>query len=147
MKRPDRSALLKSFFQELGDTITKADTEEQIALNTRACEVILHDHIKEFDRFYADKGPGVLCINLANKGSQAYYLTDDDIRSDLKASKGIGQEDIHDMLQAVLQQVESANFSQIVLVMLIDNSRTTLLPIPREYPASGIQELQERLTV
>lgn len=147
MKRPDRATLLKSFFQELGDTITKADTQEQIALNTRACEVILADHIKHFDRFYEKQGPGVMCINLANKGSAAYYLTIDDCHADLKVSRGFGHNDIRQMLESLIKAIEANNFNEQVLVMLIDNSQSSLLPIPRDHPAKGIQELQEALTV
>ena len=147
MTRPDRATLLKSFFRELGDTLTKADTHEQIALNTRACEVILADHIKHFDRFYEKQGPGIMCINLANKGSAAYYLTIDDFQADLKITKGFGQNDIRQMLESLIKEIETANFKEKVLLMLIDNSQSSLLPIPREHPAKGIQELQEELTV
>ena len=147
MTRPDRATLLKSFFRELGDTLTKADTHEQIALNTRACEVILADHIKHFDRFYEKQGPGIMCINLANKGSAAYYLTIDDFQADLKIAKGFGQNDIRQMLESLIKEIEAANFKEKVLLMLIDNSQSSLLPIPREHPAKGIQELQEELTV
>lgn len=146
MKRPDRATLLKSFFSELGDTLTKADTEEQIALNTRACEVILSDHIKHFDRFYDLQGPGAMCINLANK-NHAYYLTIDDCQADLKIARGFGHGDIREMLESLIKQIETNNFAEKVLVVLIDNSRSSLLPIPRDYPAKGIQELQEELTV
>lgn len=147
MSRPGRPALIKSFFQELGDTITKADTQEQIALNTRACELILADHIKHFDQFYKKQGPGVMCINLANKGLAAYYLTIDDCHADLQIAKGFGHNDIRQMLESLVKAIETNNFNEQVLVMLIDNSQSSLLPIPRDHPAEGIQELQEELTV
>jgi hypothetical protein len=88
-----------------------------------------------------------MCINLANKGSAAYYLTIDDFQADLKVAKSLDQIDIHQMLESLIKEIEAANFKEKVLLMLIDNSQSSLLPIPRDHPAKGIQELQEKLTV
>lgn len=145
--RPTRAQMVRLFFRELADTITPGDTEAQIALNTRACEIILADHIKHFDRFYRTDGPGVMCINLAQKDSTAYYLTQADCHIDLETAQSSGHTAIAEMLSSVIDAINGANFSQVALVMLIDNSRNSLLAIPREHPARAIQQLQEELTV
>jgi hypothetical protein len=144
--RPSRAELVRHFFPELGDTLTQGDTEALISLNTRACEVILADHVKHYDRFYGQHGPGVMCINLARQNSPATYATCSDLRKDLELAQSSNHAPVADMLRSVLETVEATDVAEKVLVMLIDNSRTSLLPIPREYPARAIQAMQEEFT-
>lgn len=147
MSRPTRIDLLRKFFPELGRTGTGAETEAAIAINTRAGEAIMSDLIGVFDREYREQGPGVLCLNLALEDRSGYYVTLDEFCADLLISDGLGQTDVSSMLKDVISTTRLNNYDEQVLVMLIDNSHASLLPIPREFPAQGLQEAQEEATL
>ena len=145
MARPSRFELLRKFFPELGETGTGGETEAAIAINTRACEVILADLIKRFDEAFQEQGPGALCLNLAAQNSS--YTTLDDFCGDLLVAEAAGHFEIGGMLRDVISTVQLNNYDERVLVLLIDRSKASLLPIPRVEPARGIQNAQEAATL
>lgn len=147
MPRPSRIDLMKRFFPELGRAGTSGDTEAAIGLNTRACEAILADQIQLFDQFRAERGPGALCLKLADGDRASFYVTLDDFCADLLTAEQVGDLDTSAMLKDVIRAVKTTNLDQQVLILLIDNSRASLLPLPREYPARAIQAMQEEFTV
>lgn len=147
MNRPSRLELLRKFFPELGNTGTGGETEAAIAINTRACEVILADMIKKFDEGFSDHGPGVLTVNLANKGLGNQFLPLDILCEDLLTAEQLQDVAVSALLRDVISRVRLTNYQEFILVLLTDRSRTSLLPIPRTEPARGIQRAQEEATV
>lgn len=148
MPRPTRLELLRKFFPELGQTGTGGETEAAIAINTRACEVILADLIKTFDKEFLVRGPGVLCVNLAQGTlARGLFVTLDELCGDLTAAEECGHFEVSGMLRDVISTVRLNNYDERVLILKTDKSTTSLLPIPRDRPASGIQRAQEAATL
>ena len=147
MPRPSRIELMRRFFPELGQTGSKGETTAAIELNTRACEAILADQIKLFDAFHAQQGPGALCLKLAGGDKHSHYVTLADFAADLMHAEGQGDTAMAAALRDVVNAIRACNFSERVLILLVDNSRLSLLPVPREYPARAVQALQEEFTV
>lgn len=149
MSRPSRLELLRKFFPELGRTGTGGETEAAIAINTRACEVVLADLIKRFDAAFAVHGAGVLHLNLAlrESGGRGSFVTLDDLCSDLLEAERCCDYAISDLLRDVVSVVRSTDYNQHALVLLTDRSSSSLLPIPRHEPARGIQDAQEEATL
>lgn len=148
MARPSRYELLRNFFPELGETGTGGETEAAIAINTRACEVILADLIKQFDESHAVQGPGVLTLNLTMpRGQGAAFVTLDDLCADLLVAEAVSDVATSSMLRDAISTVRLNNYEERVLVLLIDRSKATLMPIPRIEPARGIQQAQEAATL
>jgi hypothetical protein len=146
MPNLSRAHILKKAFPELGEVNPGAATEALIGLNTRAAEAILADLIKEFDEGYSQAGPGALVLNLAREGQPAFYLTADDFCKDLVTAQNCGDRGSARLLRDTISTVKSNEYDRQVLIMLIDKTSAHLLPVAREYPASGLQELQEQLT-
>jgi hypothetical protein len=147
MPRPDRTELIKRFFPELGRTGTAGDTEAAIEVNTRACEAILADIIKLFDEFRSALGDGALVIKLADGDRQSHYVTIEDLCVDLVSAESADDQQASLLLRDTIRAAKTHNFDAAVLVMLIDNTSIHVLPLPREYPAGGIKELQHSLAV
>ena len=147
MSRPDRAELVKRIFPELGQTGTAGDTEAAIEVNTRACEAILADVIELFDKFRAEFGDGALVIKLADGDRQSHYVTIEDLCRDLVTAQNLGDLDTSRMLRDMIRSAKTHDFESSVLVMLIDKSSISVLPLPRDYPANNIKELQHELTV
>jgi len=149
MSRPSRLELLRKFFPELGRTAIGGETEAAIAINTRACEVILADLIKRFDEAFAIHGPGVLHLNLAlqESGGRSTFVVLDDLCADLIEAERYHDYAISGMLRDVISTVGSTNYGEHVLVLLTDRSSSSLLPIPRDNPARGVQNAQEEATL
>jgi hypothetical protein len=147
MSRPSRLELLRKFFPELGDTGTGGETEAAIAINTRACEAVLADMIGLFDKSFKEKGAGILSLNLALQDRGGCYVTLDELCEDLLAADAMGQNDVSTMLKDTISVVRLNNYEERVLLMLIDRSRASLLPIPRDRPARSIQKAQEAATL
>lgn len=135
------------FFPELGETLTKADTQAAIEINTRASEAILADQIRLFDEFYATQGPGVLVLKLAGGDRHSHYVPLDDWCADLSAAEQGGDQQQSSFLKETIRSIQTNNYGQRILVLLVDNSSARLLPIPREYPARAVQALQEEFTI
>jgi hypothetical protein len=147
MARPSRLELLRKFFPELGDTGTGGETEAAIAINTRACEAVLADMIGLFDRSFKEKGAGVLSLNLALQDRGGCYVTLEELCEDLLVADAMGQNDVSSMLKDTISVVRLNNYEERVLLLLIDRSKASLLPIPRDQPARSIQEAQEAATL
>jgi hypothetical protein len=146
MARPSRIELVKRFFPELGSTGTGGETEAAIEINTRACEAILSDQIKLYDEFYEASGPGILCLKLAEGDRRSHYVTLDDLCADLLLAEGSFQPDVASFLKDAIRATKSLDQTANVLIMLMDGSKTSLLPLSRDYPAKMIQALQEEIT-
>ena len=147
MARPSRVELMRRFFPELGDTGSAGDTQAAIGLNTRACEAILADQIRLFDQMRERFGDGALCLKLAGGDRESFYTPLEAFCEDLLTAEGAGDFGMSAMLADIVRVIKTTNFEQQVLVLLIDNSRATLLPLGREYPARSIQAMQEEFTV
>lgn len=146
MPKPTRIELLKKFFPNLGDADPGAETEESVALNTRSAEAILADLINVFDCLREQKGDGVLGLRLIEPGD-GFYLTVDDLCSDLLSAEAAGDRGSVNFLKDAIRVAKSNNFDEFALLLLVDNSGARLSPIPRDYPAKGVQILQEEATV
>lgn len=146
MARPSRIELMHRFFPELGETGSRAETKAAIELNTRACEAVLADQIELFDGFFREQGPGALCLKLADGDRASHYVTVDDFCADLLTADAIGDVGTANTLKDVISAIKQNDFDARILILLIDNSQASLLPIPREYPARAIQALQEEFT-
>lgn len=147
MARPNRDELIRKFFPDLGKTGTGGETEAAIELNTRSCEVILADLIGRFDQFYEDYGRGALVLKLAGGDISSFYITLEGFCEDLLTAEANGDRDNRAFLREAISAVKAIDPTEKVLFLLIDNSRASLLPIPREYPARGIRALQEEATL
>lgn len=145
--RPSRPELMMRFFPELGQTLTKGDTEAAIEINTRACEAILADQIKLCDEFHQSHGPGVLVLKLAGGDRSSHYTPLADWCTDLSAAESVGDVAASAFLKEIIRSIQANNFDQRVLILLADNSSARLLPIPRDYPARAIQDLQKQFTI
>jgi hypothetical protein len=143
MARPSRVELMRRFFHELGQTGTGGETEAAIEINTRACEAILADQIQLFDKFHAEQGDGALVIRLAGGERTAHYVPLDGFCEDLLAAEQSQDFKTSGFLREVIRVIKTTDTERSALVLLIDNSQASLLPIPRDYPARAIQELQE----
>jgi hypothetical protein len=147
-KRPNRRELLRAFFPEeptSGAGVgfgTKGDKEAADAINLRCCEAILTDLIGEFDKGLSENGRGVLVINLQTGAKNPHFYALADAEADYDQAFASG-----DIFQAKLKEVVSTinshNPNQAALFLLIDNSRFQLLPVGRDYPATGIKHLME----
>lgn len=150
MSRPSRLELLRKFFPELGETGTGGETEAAIAINTRACEAILADLVQVFDRGFKRHGAGVLHLNLQLQGfprDGASYVPLDDLCADLITAERSQDFAISGMLRDVISTVRLNNYEERVLILLTDRSRSSLLPVPRDHPATCIQKAQEAATL
>lgn len=147
MARPNRSELVRRFFPELGKTGSGGETEAAIELNTRACEAVLADLIGLFDDFHAKCGEGILCLKLADGDRESFYTALSIFREDLADAEKAGDTTMAAFLREVVDAINGIDVSEKVLFMLIDNSKCSLLPIPRTYPARGIKALQEAATI
>lgn len=147
MPRPSRIELMRRFFPELGQTGSRGETKAAIELNTRACEAVLADQIELFDTFYKERGPGALCLKLAGGDRASHYVTLDDFCQDLLTADAADDVGTANTLKEVIRAIKGNDFGEKILILLIDNSAASLLPVPREYPARSIQALQEEFTV
>lgn len=146
MPKPTRIELIKKFFPNLGDATPGAETEESVALNTRTAEAILADLINVCDCLREQKGDGMLGLRLVEPGD-GFYLTVDDLCSDLLAAEAAGDRGSVSFLKEAIRVAKANNFNEAVLLLLVDNSGARLSAVPREYPAKGVQLLQEEATV
>jgi hypothetical protein len=121
---------------------TAGDKEAADAINVRCCEAILTDLIGEFDKGFDGNGRGALVINLqaAAKDPHFYALLDAEIDYDRALASGCP---MVGLLKEVVEAMGSHNPNQAALFLLIDNSRFQLLPVPRDFPATGIEELMK----
>ena len=147
MARPDRSELIRKFFPELGKTGTGGETQASIELNTRACEAVLADLIEVFDKFHDEYGAGALVVKLTGGAHLSFYITLAGFHEDLAQAETMGDVSQITFLEETIVAIKEIDTAEKVLFLLIDNSRASLLPVPRDYPARGIKALQEEATL
>lgn len=143
MSRPSKIELLSRFFPEIREKSSKADKEQSIAYNTLACEVVLADLLRLYDKGLAKYGPGALCVRLHQGGGESSYLCSADLTADRQRARDDGAADLESFFSGVLAQIESVNPEKAGMIMLVDNSSVQLFPIDREFPAQSVQALLE----
>lgn len=147
MTRPTRFELLSKFFPELRDfTATKGDKQASMTYSLLACEVILADQLKYFDRGYESFGPGVLCVRLHQKAEQCEYLALADLAIDHDSAIRANDESTKDFLSNLINTVKQTNFEKCGLILLCDNSSAQAFQIDREFPAKSIQAMLEEFS-
>lgn len=147
MTRPTRFELLAKFFPELRDvTSTTGEKQASLTYSLLACEVILADQLKYFDRGYEAFGPGVLCVRLHQKAEQCEYLSLADLVHDHDTAIRANDESTKDFLSDLINTIKETNYEKCGLVLLCDNSSAQAFPIDREFPAKSIQAMLEEFT-
>lgn len=147
MTRPTRFELLSKFFPELRDySASKGDKQASMTYSLLACEVILADQLKYFDRGYESFGPGVLCVRLHQQAEHCEYLPLADLVLDHDTAIRANDESTKDFLSDLINTVKETNFDKCGLVLLCDNSSAQAFPIDREFPAKSIQAMLEEFT-
>jgi hypothetical protein len=143
MSRPSKLELLSRFFPEIKTKVSKADKEQSIAYNTLACEVVLADLLRLYDKGLAAHGPGSLCVRLHQGAGESSYLSLVDLQADQQRAHADGATELEAFFSGVITQLSSINPEKAGMVMLVDNSSVQLFPIDREYPARSVQALLE----
>lgn len=143
MPRPTKIELLSRFFPEIRQKASKADKEQAIAYNTLACEVVLADLLRLYDKGFAAQGPGALCVRLHQGAGESSYLALSDLRADQEQARSAGDSGVEASLKAMLDEIERINPAKAGLVLMVDNSSIQLFPIDREYPARSVEALLE----
>lgn len=144
MSRPSREELLLRFFPELRDRQgTAADQRAALTYNTLACEVVLADQLRLFDAGHQRHGAGVLAIRLQTGGHASGYVPVSDLQADREQARKDDDRATEAFLGEALEAIGRLDPDTHGLVLLIDNSRAQLLPIPREHPASAIAAMLE----
>lgn len=146
MPRPSKAELLARFFPEIKTKSSRAEREQAIAYNTLACEVVLADLLRLFDRGHSKQGDGVLCLRLHKGAGESTYLTAADLQHDRDMAAAQGDSDLEYSLQSVLTALTTCDPAEVGLVLLVDNSSFQLLPISRQYPASTIETLLQEFS-
>lgn len=85
-------------------------------------------------------------IKLAGGDRYSHYVTVDELCQDLVFAESLGDQETSSLLKDTIRAAKTHNFESVALVMLIDNTSVHVLPLPREYPAGGIEKLQHQLT-
>jgi hypothetical protein len=143
MPRPSKIELLSRFFPEIKEKSTKADKEQSIAYSTLACEVVLADLLRLYDKGLARYGPGALCVRLHQGAPESAYLSVGDLRTDQEEARLSGDTAIESSMKLMVDEVGRINPEKAGLVLMVDNSSIQLFPIDREYPARSVQALLE----
>ena len=143
MPRPSKIELLSRFFPEIKEKVTKADKEQSIAYNTLACEVVLADLLRLYDKGFSVQGPGTLCVRLHKGAGESSYLALSDLRADQDQARAAGESGIESSMKAMIDEIERINPEKAGLVLMVDNSSIQLFPIDRDYPARSVQALLE----
>lgn len=143
MPRPSKIELLSRFFPEIKEKVTKADKEQSIAYNTLACEVVLADLLRLYDKGFLAQGPGTLCVRLHKGAGESSYLALSDLRADQDQARAAGESGIESSMKAMIDEIERINPEKAGLVLMVDNSSIQLFPIDRDYPARSVQALLE----
>jgi hypothetical protein len=144
MSRPSRAELLLRFFPELRDRQgSAADQRAALTYNTLACEVVLADQLRLFDAGRQRHGAGALAVRLQAGGHASGYVPVDDLQADREQARKDGDRATEAFLDEVLDAIGRLDPGTHGLVLLIDNSRAQLLPVPREHPASAIAAMLE----
>lgn len=143
MSRPSKIELLSRFFPEIKEKVSKADKEQSIAYNTLACEVVLADLLRLYDKGLSQHGVGALCVRLHKGANESAYLAISDLRADQEQARLAGDTGIETSMKAMVDEIERINPEKAGLVLMVDNSSIQLFPIDREFPARSVQALLE----
>lgn len=143
MPRPSKIELLSRFFPEIKEKSSKADKQQSIAYNTLACEVVLADLLRLYDKGLAAQGPGALCVRLHKGAGESSYLAVADLRADQEQARLAGDAGIESSMKSMVDEIERINPEKAGLVLMVDNSSIQLFPIDREYPARSVEALLE----
>jgi hypothetical protein len=133
MPRPSKIELLSRFFPEIKEKTSKADKEQAIAYNTLACEVVLADLLRLYDKGLVTHGPGALCVRLHQGAGESAYLSVADLRDS----------GIEESMRTMIEEIQRINPEKAGLVLMVDNSSIQLFPIDRDYPARSVEALLE----
>ena len=109
MPRPSKIELLSRFFPEIKEKVTKADKEQSIAYNTLACEVVLADLLRLYDKGFSVQGPGTLCVRLHKGAGESSYLALSDLRADQDQARAAGESGIESSMKAMIDEIERIN--------------------------------------
>jgi hypothetical protein len=140
MTRPNSAELLLKFFPEVREG-SLSDREAAVRLSTLACEVVLADQIDLFSKGLAAHGLGCLVVRLFNGARKSAYQTLEDIKTDACDAQRCGDRAAADFFTGLENQIKDLDPDRCALVVLVDNSRSQLLLLDREYPAKAIQAL------
>ena len=143
MSRPSKIELLSRFFPEIKEKVGKADKEQAIAYNALACEVVLADLLRLYDKGFAAHGPGALCVRLHRGAGESAHLAVADLRADQEQARASGDSGIETSMRTMIEEIERINPDQAGLVLMVDNTSIQLFPIDRDYPARSVQALLE----
>jgi hypothetical protein len=143
MPRPSKIELLSRFFPEIKEKTSKADKEQAIAYNTLACEVVLADLLRLYDKGLATHGPGALCVRLHQGAGESAYLSVADLRADQQQARASGDSGIEESMRTMIEEIQRINPEKAGLVLMVDNSSIQLFPIDRDYPARSVEALLE----
>lgn len=143
MPRPSKIELLSRFFPEIKEKSNKSDKEQSIAYNTLACEVVLADLLRLYDKGLAVHGPGALCVRLHQGAGESAYLSVEDLRADQQQARAAGDTGIEASMRSMIEEIQRINPKKAGLVLMVDNSSIQLFPIDREYPARSVEALLE----
>lgn len=141
-RRPNKYQLMAKFFPDLGIG-RHSDNEAAVKLNTLACEAVLADMIRLYDKGFMQYGLGCLCIRLHKEAKESEYLPLRDLQVDLDLAASFNDSGTQAMLTEFIEKVEELNPDKCAVVMLCDNTTVQLFPIDREFPAKSIQSMLE----
>lgn len=148
-KRPEREGFVELFFPELHKQNSAADREAYVRLSMAACESILHDFAKLYDKGFAAKGPGILVIRLhgglANAKDASEYMSLDEIREDLEMASKMGHSNFFTFFEDAINAAESAGVTSgaYAPVMLVDNSSVRVYLVDKANPTGDIASMLE----
>ncbi len=144
MTRASRFELLGKFFPELTDKDT-SDKDKKVAakMGTLACELILVDQIKMFDKGLKSYGAGALCVRCHDKKQECEYLPIELLEDDMTKAQEAGDSIIYDLLKDGVETIRDTNLEKKAVLMLVDNFRIAFYPVTRDYPAKDIQAMLE----
>lgn len=141
MSRPTQHELLLRFFPEVKGQGGGA-TEAAVQLNVRACEAVLAELLKSYDRGLAHHGDGALVVRLGGDGNRAAtFMSADDLGKDLALAERLGDMEAQSFIRSTLTAITGHNPATGGLMVLLDNSRCQVLPLIRAYPARAIEQL------
>lgn len=142
MARPNKYQLLANFFPDISSG-RSSENEAAAKLSTLACEAVLVDMIRLYDKGFVDLGLGCLCVRLHKGAKDSEYLPLQDLQQDLDLAITFNDANLQSMLKEAIEKIEELNPDKCALVMLCDNTSVQLFPIDREFPAKSIQSMLE----
>lgn len=147
MNKPSRPELLAKFFPELTEQKTSSGREASAALALRSSEMILIDMINQFDKLFTTHGsaPGILMVSIANNKNRhvARWYSYEDCSEDIGLARDSKDTATESFLTSIRDSIIRFDTTDYALIALSDNTTHSVLPIPRDHPAKGIEKLIE----